>query len=199
MTDHFAKVLEGFVAKWTTHDLEPHIDPQQFGNRKGLSTTHCLIDLMHTLYQHAEGSKAASTLVLTDFSKAFDCIDHNIAITKLINMGVDPCLVHWIANFLTNRQQCVRYKGVTSSWTSMHAGVPQGTRLGPIVFSAVINDACLDLNDSVHYWKYVDDLSIVENRSSRDQSQMQQSIDSLVQWSVSNNVTQPLKMYIHGN
>ena len=65
LTDHFAKVLEGFVARWTTLDLEPHLDPRQFGNRKGLSTTHCLIDLMNTLYQHRHSSQLTSARLLT--------------------------------------------------------------------------------------------------------------------------------------
>ena len=64
LTDHFAKVLEGFVAKWTVEDLKPCMDHKK-GNRKGLSTTHYLIDLLHTLYKHAETRKATSTLVLT--------------------------------------------------------------------------------------------------------------------------------------
>ena len=70
----------------------------------------------------------------------------------------------------------------------MHAGVPQGTWLEPVVFSAAINDACQNLDNSTFCWKYVDDLNLIECRSSQDQSQMQQSIDSLVQWSATNNM-----------
>ena len=188
LTDHFAKIIEGFVARWTVEDLKSSMDRKQFGNRKGLSTTHCLIDLLHTLYGHAETRKTTSTLVLTDFSKAFDRIDHNIAIKKLISLDVDPSLVHWIANFLTDRKQCVRYKAITSDWTAMHAGVSQGTRLGPIVFSAVINDACQNFSDQMHCWKYVNDLSLVETRLANEQSGLQETIDALVQWSENSNV-----------
>ena len=102
---------------------------------------------------------------------------------------MDPSLVKWIANFLTNRKQCVRYKGITSDWTTMHAGVPQGTRLGPIVFSAVINDACQNSSDQIHYWKYVDDLSLVETRLVHEQSSLQETVNTLVQWSQNNNMS----------
>ena len=55
-----------------------------------------------------------SNVVITDFSKAFDLVDHNILMKKFISMGVRPSVVTWIANFLDGREQCVRYRGHTS-------------------------------------------------------------------------------------
>eukprot|EP00057_Strongylocentrotus_purpuratus_P010304 XP_011664778.1 PREDICTED: RNA-directed DNA polymerase from mobile element jockey-like [Strongylocentrotus purpuratus] len=167
LTDSFAKVFEGFVSKWLMQYIGSQLDNKQFGNIKGLSTTHCLVDLLHCLYQHAEKSKAVSTLVMTDFRKAFDRIDHTIAIQKMISFGVKPTLIRWIADFLTERTQCVRYRGVTSEWVTMKAGVPQGTKLGPIVFLIVINNALRDSN--IAYWKYVDDVTVVDTRFAGDQ------------------------------
>ena len=84
LTDTFAKTFEGFVAKWTLTDLVPNLDKRQFGNVRGLSTSHYLIDLLHTLFMYAENNKSLSDLILTDFCKAFDRIDHNVALKKLI-------------------------------------------------------------------------------------------------------------------
>ena len=44
-------------------------------------------------------------ICLLDFSKVFDCIDHNILLNKVLQMGVNPVLINWIANFLTDRQR----------------------------------------------------------------------------------------------
>ena len=48
LTDHFAKLAEGFMAKWLMEDLESNIDPNQYGNMKGVSTSHYLVNLMDT-------------------------------------------------------------------------------------------------------------------------------------------------------
>ena len=164
------------------------LDNKQFGNIKGLSTTHCLVDLLHCPFQHAEKSKAVSTLVMTDFCKAFDHIDHMVAIQKMISFGVRPTLIRWIADFLTERTQCVRYKGVNSEWVTLKAGVPQGTKLGPIVFLIVINNALHNCN--IAYWKYVDDVTVVDRRFAEDQPiLLETTLHHLTEWSMSNGLS----------
>lgn len=115
-------------------DMNSYLDQQQFGNRKGLSTVHCLVDIIHHLCLNSDKPKTTSTLILTDFSKAFDRIDQNIAVKKLLSLNVNPSLVLWISDFLMGRRQCVRYNTAISEWTEISAGVPQGTQLGPSVF-----------------------------------------------------------------
>ncbi len=53
LTDNFAKVAEGFMAKWLLQDMEAAVDPNQFGNQNGVSTTHYLIKLVCTLHMNA--------------------------------------------------------------------------------------------------------------------------------------------------
>ncbi len=101
-----------------------------------MSTSHCLVDFLHTLHVNAEKHGTSSTALLTDFSKAYDQVDNTIA--KLIKLDLNPCLVSWIANFLTdrkffNRSQTKKCKGVKLVWHSTTEGVPQGTKLGPTV------------------------------------------------------------------
>ena len=102
-----------------------------------------------------------------DFSKAFDRINHTVAIDKLIQLGVDRSILPVICSFLTNRSQTVQFCGATSNALDITCGVPQGTKLGPLIFLAVINDAACTVADR---WKYVDDLTFLEVISKNDHS-----------------------------
>ena len=76
---------------------------------------------------------------MTDFSKAFDRIDHNILIDKLSLLNVPPVLLNWFASFLRQRQHRVKLQNCTSNWRTINAGVPQGTKLGPLFFLIMVN------------------------------------------------------------
>ena len=93
-------------------------------------------------------------------------------------------IVPWICSFLYGRKQCVRYNQTLSDFLPLFAGVPQGTKLGPIAFQAVINDAAV--GGTAHYWKYVDDLTFAENRLSSELSNLQGDLDDFLDWSVTN-------------
>ena len=165
LTDCFAKIGEGFVTNWVLEDIQDKIDPQQFGNIKGISTSHYLVSLLQSLHQGADRVNNIGTVVLTDFSNAFDMIDHNILIEKFIRLGVRRSIVPWLCDFVSNRVQYVRYNQANSEYKVLSGALPQGTKLGPIAFQVVINDAAQDLGDKIKCWKYVDDLTLAENRS----------------------------------
>ena len=99
LTDIFAKIAEGFIAKWVVEDIQDSVDINQFGNIQGVSTAHYLLNLMNVLFQGADKQKNIGTVVLTDFSKAFDLVNHSVAIQKLIAMGVRGTIVPWICSF----------------------------------------------------------------------------------------------------
>ncbi len=77
-------------------------------NVKGISTSHYLVSLLHSLHQGTDKVDNIGTVVLTDFSKAFDMIDHTILIEKFIRLGVRRSIVPWLCDFVSNRAQCVR-------------------------------------------------------------------------------------------
>ena len=186
MTDCFAKISEGFVVDWILSDIEHKIDVNQYGNVKGVSTSHYLVSLMHFLHTGAERPKNVGTVVLTDFSKAFDLIDHNLLISKFIQIGVRESLIPWICSFISGRQQCVRYNKTLSDYKTLKGGLPQGTKMGPLGFQVIINDAASEATTSV--WKYVDDLTLASNTTKTVHS-LQTDLDSFVQWTKNNNLT----------
>jgi hypothetical protein len=79
----------------------------------------------------------------TDFSKGFDRIDHNVLIGNL-QLNIHPALTNWVPAFLSNRMQAVRITGVLSGWKCPNGGIPQGTKLGVILFSVMTNELLTD-------------------------------------------------------
>ena len=74
------------------------------------------------------------------FSKAFDGINHNIVIEKVISLKETRSIIPWISSFLTCRRQAAKIGATVSQWLPITAGVPQGTKFAPILFIIMIND-----------------------------------------------------------
>ena len=102
--------------------------------------------------------------------------------------GIRQCIIPWLADFLSERRQAVRFHGTVSSFQTITCGVPQGTRIGPLCFLVLINDALLD---TTLRWKYVDDstLGTVINNTDPDYSRMQDTLNNLLAWTNTNHVT----------
>ena len=118
---------------------------------------------------------------LLDFRKAFDLVDHHILVAKLLSLGVKPTVVNWVIDFLRSRQQRVKLNGVLSNWLDVPPGEPQGTRLGPWLFLAMIND--LRLPEGFHMWKFADDTTVSEVVPASKHSSLQQAADYIHDWS----------------
>ncbi len=91
--------------------------------------------------------------------KAFDTVDHQILLKKLSYFNFSPETIQWFRSYLTNREQCIMVNGVKSSILKNTVGVPQGSILGPLLFSLYINDlpnVCTDFNPQM----YADDVFI---------------------------------------
>ena len=79
-------------------------------------------------------------VLLTDLSKAFDCIDHQLLITKLNAYGVDTNSLYFLASYLEKRKQRTKVNGSYSNFDDIFSGVPQGSILGHLLFNIYICD-----------------------------------------------------------
>ena len=188
------KSIGRFWVNWIFSDLSDKIDPQQFGCLKGTSTTYCLLDILHNWLSHLDNPYNYIRTCFLDFCKAFDRIDHNIVISKLISLGVRGALISWICSFLSGRMQSVKVNHFASNRAPVTAGVPQGTKLGPILFLVMINDLTSHSPLRSSNWFFVDGVTVsqVVNRSLSPG--LQQDLNSIEAWSTSNNMNlQPKK------
>ena len=75
-----------------------------------------------------------------DLSKAFDCLHHELILTKLHEYGVDIKSLKLLQDYLSNRTQTVKLDSTLSSWLKILLGVPQGSILSPLFFNIFVND-----------------------------------------------------------
>ena len=113
--------------------IENHLSPYLFGFRKGHSTEQCL-NIMLENWKKALDSKKCVGAVLTDLSKAFDCLNHKLIIAKLEAYDFSNEALTFIYDYLSNRKQRSKVKSSYSNYRNNKFGVPQGSFLGPHIF-----------------------------------------------------------------
>ena len=120
-------------------------------------------------------------LTLLDFAKAFDKVSHAKLIQKLKAYGIDDILVRWIESFLTGRKQRVLIGDNSSEWEDVTSSVPQGSVLGPLLFTIFINDLPDKIKNECRL--YADDsklIGVIEKEE--DAIEIRKDIDSIQNW-----------------
>ena len=132
-----SKVLERAVAKQLQNYLTVNNlhEPQQSAYRKHHSTETALLCVQNDIVQAIDGKKSV-ILVLLDLSAAFDTIDHTVLLHRLKHdFGITGTALKWLDSYLSHRTQTVKIGDSFSTKHKLLFGVPQGSVLGPVMFS----------------------------------------------------------------
>ena len=118
---------------------------------------------------------------ILNFEKAFGTPPHELLKSKLFGRGIDGNTLKWIESFLCCRQQRVVVNRAKSDWVPVLSGVPQGTVLGPLLFSLYINGISTDIDSMVRF--FADDcVCYREIKDTEDTLKLQKDIDQLGCW-----------------
>ncbi|XDV51005.1 hypothetical protein PO909_019963 [Leuciscus waleckii] len=113
---------------------ELQLDVNQSGFKKGHSTETALLSVTEAL-RIAKAASKSSVLILLDLSAAFDTVNHHMLMSSLSALGITGTSLHWFESYLTGRSFRVAWRGEVSKTHQLTTGVPQGSVLGPLLFS----------------------------------------------------------------
>jgi exonuclease III len=156
----FSKILEKLVARQMVGYLKAtgYLDNLQSAYKQSHSTITALLNVTDDIYEALENSEL-TFLVLLDYSKAFDCANHRLILAKLKAAGFQDNSLSWITSYLSGRSQKVVTGSEESCWESVINGVPQGSVLGPLLFTILVSD----IGDAIkrgRYHLYADDTQL---------------------------------------
>ena len=191
-----SKILERIIHNRLCAHLNtfPSLSPFQSAYRRLHSTESALLKIQNDLLLSVNQQKT-SALILLDLSAAFDTIDHNILLTRLSSSyGITGQALNLISSYLSNRTQSVSVNNCTSAPSLIHTGVPQGSVLGPLLFSLYTSPISqLFVNSPVSYHLYADDTQLYISFSPTDSEYnltiLSTILNSVHNWLTANRLT----------
>nr|CAH7719787.1 unnamed protein product [Callosobruchus chinensis] len=160
-----SKLTEKIISRQLIRHLTVHkiLPSTQSGFRSGYSCTTALLHITDDIIQALDDDNC-TILVMLDFSKAFDTINHNILLSILKSCGLCSEPLELMRSYITNRTQTVKIGLKTSSANLVKSGVPQGSVLGPLLFTIYTSQfAKFVKHSSIHM--YADDTQIYKSFS----------------------------------
>lgn len=179
------KLFESIVCEFLTYQCKSLISSKQHGFVKGRSTSTALVSFT-SFVNHSLENGCQVDCIYTDFSKAFDKICHKTLLFKLACLGFPPIMLNWIASYLSDRTQQVKFRSSISDVIYANSGVPQGSHLGPLFFILFINELPTILKFS-QILMFADDVKIFNRvKSVHDCILLQNDLDKFSEWCTKN-------------
>ncbi len=135
--------------------FEKFASPRRSGFRKHCSCQNVLTSIVEKAKKSLDNKQVYGAL-LTDLSKAFDCLPYRLLISKLHAYGLSILFCKLIASYFTERQQRVSIGNCKSAWLTVK-GAPQGSVIGPFLFNVFVKDLVKYLEDQCDVYNYADD------------------------------------------
>ena len=140
----------------STHNL---LSSHQSGFRPKHSTVTTLTDVTDYILKNIDAGHFVGG-VFIDLKKAFDTVNHKILLKKLASFGIAGLELDWFKSYLSDRKQATKMGTTLSKSKGVSFGVPQGTILGPLLFTMYINDLPLTVSSETKITLYADDTAV---------------------------------------
>ncbi len=183
-----SKIFERLVFNMLFEQIKHKIHDSQHGFFSKRSTQSNLMEYVSFVAHEIVDGGQVDT-IYTDFTKALDKVNHNLLINKLKDFGLNGNLIRWMSSYLRGRSQLVAIGRSRSEHFIPTSGVPQGSIIGPLLFTIFINDLLSSLSPGSSLG-FADDLKVFRSIvTESDCLLLQKDLDLIERWCTTNDMS----------